>query len=316
MSGIAAVIPAYRARATISRVVERALRVADRVIVVDDGCPDRCSDLLGADEPRLVILRHEQNQGVGAAMKTGLRRALADGADYIVKLDADDQMDSALVPQMIGILRAHPEIDLVKGNRFADLTTLQLMPPLRLIGNAGLTLLIKFSSGYWTVVDPTNGFIALRASVLTRLDPTRLADRYFFEIDLLCALGLRRRTIAELEMPAIYQGETSSLSIGHTLATFPPKLAARFIRRILVNYFIVEINVGSLCGFIGFPLLVAAVIFGGHEWIVSVSSGIGRATGTIVLALLLFIMGFQLSLQALLYDVQFSTRTVKFTRES
>ncbi len=99
------------------------------------------------------------------------------------------------------------------------------------------------------------------------------------------------------------------------LASFPPLLVKRFLRRILVNYLIVEINVGTLCGLIGFPLLLAAIVFGGHEWSISVTSGIGRPTGTIVFALLLFIIGFQLSLQALLYDVQFSTRTIKLHRD-
>jgi hypothetical protein len=121
--------------------------------------------------------------------------------------------------------------------------------------------------------------------------------------------------IAELEMPARYGDESSSLSIPHVMMSFPMKLAARFARRLLVNYLIVEINVGSLCGLIGLPLLAAAIVFGGHEWLIASASGIPRPTGTIVLALLLFMIGFQLSLQALLYDVQFSTRTVKLRRE-
>ena len=311
---IVAVIPTFRAAATIARVVAEALTAADHVIVVDDCCPQRSGELVENADRRVTVLRHEHNRGVGAAMKTGIVHALALGATYVVKLDADGQMDAARVPEMIAILEREPEVDLVKGNRFADTATLQAMPPLRLIGNAGLTLMIKFSSGYWTLVDPTNGFIALRSDVLRQIDVEALAERYFFEIDLLCALGLRRRTIAELEMPAIYADESSSLSIGHTLLTFPSKLAARFFRRLLVQYLIVELNVGSLCGIIGLPLLLIALIFGGHEWYVSLASGIGRSTGTIVLALLLFMTGFQLSLQALLYDVQFATRSLKFRR--
>jgi glycosyltransferase involved in cell wall biosynthesis len=261
------------------------------------------------------VLRHEVNRGVGGATKTGIAEALRLGADYVVKLDADDQMDTSYVPDMIEVLERYPDVDLVKGNRFADPATLRTMPALRLIGNAGLTLMIKFSSGYWTIVDPTNGFVALRAEVVRGADFTRLAERYFFEADLLCMLGLRRRVVAELEMPAIYGDERSSLSIPNVLFSFPPKLAARFFRRLLVNYLVVELNVGSLCGIIGFPLLLGATIFGGHEWAISVSSGIARPTGTIVLALLLFMIGFQLSLQALLYDVQFATRTLKLRPE-
>lgn len=312
---VVGVIPTYRARRSIARVVERALAVTDLVVVVDDACPDRSGELVRGVDPRVHVIVHEVNRGVGGATKTGIAAALALGADYIVKIDADDQMDTAFVPHMIDILEEYPEVELVKGNRFADPTTLQSMPTIRLIGNALLTLMIKFSSGYWTIVDPTNGYIALRAYSLQRMTLNRLAERYFFETDLLCLFGLRRRVIAELEMPAIYGDEQSSLSIPVVLATFPALLLKRFLRRILVNYAIVEINVGSLCAAIGFPLLLIALIFGGHEWSISVSSGIGRPTGTIVFALLLFIIGFQLSLQALLYDVQFSSRTVKLHRD-
>ncbi len=313
---VAIVIPAYRARRTIARVVDRALAVADLVVVVDDACPQSSGDVVRGIDPRVRVVVHEVNRGVGGATKTGISAAMALGADYIVKIDADDQMDTTFVPHMIDILERAPEIELVKGNRFADPATLQTMPAIRLIGNALLTLLIKFSSGYWTIVDPTNGFIALRADSLQRMKIDRLAERYFFETDLLCLFGLRRRTIAELEMPAIYGEEPSSLSIPVVLTSFPPLLIKRFLRRLLVNYLIVEINVGTLCAAIGFPLLLAAIIFGGHEWYISVTSGTGRPTGTIVLALLLFIIGFQLSLQALLYDVQFSTRTIKLHRDS
>ncbi len=313
---VAVVIPAYRARRSIARVVEQALGVANLVVVVDDACPQSSGDAVRGIDPRVRVIVHEVNRGVGGATKTGIAAAMALGADYIVKIDADGQMDTAFVPHMIEILEGLPEIELVKGNRFADPATLQAMPAIRLIGNSVLTLLIKFSSGYWTIVDPTNGFIALRADSLRRMNIDGLAERYFFETDLLCLFGLRKRAIAELEMPAIYGDEPSSLSIPIVLASFPLLLVKRFLRRLLVNYLIVEINVGTLCGVIGFPLLLAAILFGGHEWSISVTSGIGRPTGTIVFALLLFIIGFQLSLQALLYDVQFSTRTIKLHRDA
>lgn len=312
-----AVIPAFRASTTLRRVVERALEVVDEVIVVDDACPERCSDVLtGAFPSRVRVIRREQNGGVGAATKSGIAEALARGADVIVKVDADDQMDTSYIPAMVACLRAQPEIELVKGNRFADPSTLHRMPIVRLLGNAGLTLLVKFSSGYWTIVDPTNGFIAVRARSLRETNMAALADRYFFEIDLLCSFGLHRRTIAEMRTPAIYAGERTSLSIGHALVTFPGRLLKRFLRRIIVNYLIVEINVGTLCAVIGLPLLLAATIFGGHEWLVAIQTGQPRPTGTIVLALLLFTIGVQLSLQALVFDVQFGTRTIKVRREA
>jgi glycosyltransferase involved in cell wall biosynthesis len=311
-----AVIPAYRASATLAAVVEQCLGVVDHVIVVDDACPENCSAVLstGAKEPRVTVVRRGRNGGVGAATKDGIAEALRLGAEVIVKVDADGQMDTRYVPHMIEFLGSQPEVDLVKGNRFADPATLRRMPVARLIGNAGLTFLVKFSSGYWTIVDPTNGFIAARASALRRMNLDVLSDRYFFEIDLLCSFGLARRAIAELEMPAIYGDESSSLSIRRALLTFPGRLLSRFLKRLLVNYLIVEINVGTVCAVVGIPLLIAGVVFGSHEWLISVASG-PRPTGVIILALLLFILGFQLTMQALFYDIQFSTRTVKIRRD-
>jgi glycosyltransferase involved in cell wall biosynthesis len=312
-----AVIPAYRASETLEGVVAECLGVVDHVVVVDDACPENCTANLTrfVDSAKVTVVRRSQNGGVGAATKDGIAEALRRGADVIVKVDADGQMDTRYVPHMIEFLASQPEVDVVKGNRFADAATLQKMPVARLIGNAGLTFLVKFSSGYWTIVDPTNGFFAIRASALRKMNVKALADRYFFEIDLLCALGLARRAIAELEMPAIYGNEKSSLSISRALLGFPGRLLVRFLKRIIVNYLIVEINVGSICGFLGIPLLIAALVFGCHEWLVSYATGQPRATGTIILALLMFMLGFQLSLQALLYDVQFSTRTVKVRRD-
>jgi glycosyltransferase involved in cell wall biosynthesis len=308
---VIAVVPAYCARATLRRVVERVLEVVDLVVVVDDACPEQSAEVVRGFDPRVTVCVHSKNRGVGGAMKTGIAQALRLGAEYIVKIDADDQMDSSYIPRMIELLERYPEIDLVKGNRFADAATVRTMPIARLIGNAGLTFLVKFSSGYWSLVDPTNGYLAIRAQALESGELSKLAERYFFETDLLCLFGLRRRIIAEVEMPAIYGDERSSLSISRALIGFPPRLMVRFIRRIIFNYFITEINLGSICAALGFPLLVIAIVFGGNEWAISQASGIPRATGTIILALLLFMIGFQLSLQAFLYDVQFSIRTVK-----
>jgi len=311
---VVAVIPTYRASRTIERVVSAALVFVDEIIVVDDACPENSAALVAGIDPRVEVLHHPKNLGVGGATKTGFRRALERSADFVVKIDADDQMDAMHIPDLIRALIAAPDLALVKGDRFVDPATLRTMPRLRLIGNSGLTFLVKIASGYWTLVDPTNGYFAMRAEDLERLDLGALDDRYFFEIDLLCALGRQKAPIAELEIPAIYRGEPSSLSIRHSLRTFPFRLADRFLRRLLVNYLISEINVGSLCALVGLPMLLIAVIFGGAEWAKSAATGIPRPTGTIILALLLFMIGFQLTLAAVIYDVQFCVRTVKLRR--
>jgi glycosyltransferase involved in cell wall biosynthesis len=307
-------VPAFRARATIEAVVTKALRYVDRVIVVDDRCPQGTGAFVRArfeGDARVEVIEHERNRGVGGAMKTGFAAAIRDGSAVVIKLDADDQMDSSYIPYITELLEKQPQLMMVKGNRFGSSSVIEAMPLVRLIGNSGLSFLVKLSSGYWNVIDPTNGYIAIRSEALRELDFDRLAERYFFEIDLLCALGLRKAPIAELEMPAIYGSENSSLSVTRALMRFPFALLRRFIKRLFVQYVLTDINVGTLYGAIGIPLLLIGMIFGSEQWAQSATTGIPRTSGTVVLALLLFIIGFQLLLQAISFDVQFAPRTTK-----
>ena len=294
--------------------VEKALAYVDAVVVVDDRCPEGTGDVVSAafgGDDRVRLIRQRQNTGVGGATKTGFAHAIENGADVVVKLDADDQMDSAYIPYMVELLESYPYLALVKGNRFGSTAVLRRMPLARLIGNSGLSFLVKLTSGYWNAIDPTNGYIACRSDALRDLDLARLADRYFFEIDLLCALGLRRAAIAELEMEPIYSGEHSSLSIARTLLSFPGPLFARFVRRLFVQYVLADISVGTLYAALGVPLFAGGAVFGGIQWELSARTAIPRTSGTVVLALLLFIVGFQLLLQAIAFDVAGSARTLK-----
>ncbi|MGH7757068.1 MAG: glycosyltransferase family 2 protein, partial [Vulcanimicrobiaceae bacterium] len=258
-------IPAYRAAEAVGDVVAGVLPFVDHVIVVDDACTQESGLLVEArfsGDPRVEVLRHQGNRGVGAAMKTGFHRALYLGADIVLKVDADGQMDPRYISQMVRILEANPRISLVKGNRFFDSAVTRLMPGLRLLGNSALTFLVRLTSGYWNGIDPTNGFFAISGRALRRIKIDRLADRYFFEISLLVELGMRRGQIAEIEMPARYDAATSSLSIGRTLVTFPGRLFSAFCRRVFWQYIVSDMNVGSLFLGIGLPLLAFGLLAG------------------------------------------------------
>ncbi len=309
-----AVIPAYRASKTIISVIERALHFVDAVVVVDDACPEHSAEVVTAafvSDPRVHVVRLPENRGVGGATKAGFAAALEAGAEIVVKLDSDDQMDASFIPYMVNLLRDHPYLSLVKGNRFGSSALLATMPIVRLVGNSGLSFLVKIASGYWNLIDPTNGYIAVRSEALRDLDLKRLADRYFFEIDLLCALGIRRAPIAELEMDPIYSGENSSLSIAKTLVSFPGPLFRRTVRRLFTQYVIADINVATLYAALGIPLFAIGAIFGLYQWHESHVTDLPRTSGTVVLALLFFIIGFQLMLQAVAYDVSEASRTLK-----
>ena len=153
----------------------------------------------------------------------------------------------------------------------------------------------------------------MRARSLERIDIEALADRYYFEISLLCAFGMRKIEIAEADVPAIYGSGPSSLDVARVLVTFPLALAYSFFKRILWQYIIADMNVGSLLLVVGLVLTSISVFFGTEWWLQALHSGIPRTPGTVVLAFAPLMMGFQLLLNALLYDVQFAGRVIKFS---
>jgi glycosyltransferase involved in cell wall biosynthesis len=305
------VVPAYRAAASLVDVVRGVLPFVDHVIVVDDGCPQSSGLVAEAAfraDGRVEVLRHSTNRGVGAALKTGIARALELRAHFILKLDADGQMDPHFIPAMRDVLLMKPQVGLVKGNRFYNSSVARTMPGIRLFGNSILTLLVRIATGLWSSIDPTNGYVMLRAASLRRIRLESLADRYYFEISLLAALAMRRLEIAEVEMPALYGPHPSSLSIWRTALDFPRRLAGTFAKRLVWQYLVSDMNVGSVMLVLGSLLMAISLGYGSTAWLETVHSGVARTPGTVMLAFLPFITGFQLLVNALIYDVQFSPK--------
>ncbi len=301
---IVVVMPAYRAAATVADVIARIPAAVHHVLVVDDASPDDLGAAVArAADPRVEILRHAANRGVGGACKTGFARALELGAEVVVKLDSDGQMDPARIPALIQPLLEGPA-ELVKGNRFWDFELIDRMPVTRRWGNLGLSFLVKLASGYWTVFDPCNGFLALGGGLLRRLRREQLAERYFFEISLLCESYLARAVVRDLPMPPVYGDEVSSLSPTRSFFEFVPRLLGRAVRRVGLFYFVRDFNLVSVFLLAGLPLLLFGGAWSAFHWARSLSTGVVASTGTVVVGLLPIILGFQLLLQAVVLDVQ------------
>ena len=177
---------------------------------------------------------------------------------------------------------------------------------MRLFGNSVLSFLNKFVNGYWHIMDPTNGFTAIHKDTLHKLELDKIDNRYFFESDMLFRLSLVRARVEDFSMQALYADEESNLRIGKILFEFPPKYCVRFIKRIGYNYFLRDFNAGSLQLFMGALLFMFGVIFGSINWLNSVSTGVEASAGTIMLSALPVILGFQLLLGFLNYDIQSS----------
>jgi glycosyltransferase involved in cell wall biosynthesis len=300
---IAAVIPAYRAAATVGAVIGAIGPEVGHIVVVDDASPDDlAAAVAGSADPRVHLVRHPENRGVGAATLSGYDAAVALGAELLVKLDADGQMDPRAIPALVRPI-AQGRADYTKGNRFLHAPELAAMPRARRVGNAGLSFWTKLASGYWPIFDPTNGYTALHAALLPLLDRSRIAPRYFFETSLLLELARLRAVVEDVALPARYAGEPSSLSQRRALGEFPPRLIAATWRRIVRQYFVQDFTTVSLYLVAGLVLLAFGGVWGAWHWALSIRDGVPATTGTVMLAVLPVILGVQLWLQAIAQDI-------------
>jgi glycosyltransferase involved in cell wall biosynthesis len=301
---VVVVIPCYRVTQHILKVIAGIGSEVWRIYVVDDKCTDGSGDYVEANcnDPRVIVLRHETNQGVGGAVMTGYRAAIADGAEVIVKLDGDGQLDPSLILNFIEPILAG-EADYTKGNRFFDLEEIRAMPKIRLFGNAVLSFMTKLSSGYWDLFDPTNGYTAIHADVARHLPFAKVSQRYFFETDMLFRLNIQRAVVIDIPMDARYGDEVSNLKISKILGEFLFKHARNFSKRIFYNYYLRDMSLASIELPMGLLLLISGGSYGFYHWVNSLQTGATTPAGTVMLAALPVLMGVQLILAFLAYDI-------------
>jgi dolichol-phosphate mannosyltransferase len=300
---VAVVIPCYRVEQHIAKVVRSIPPLVSTIVVVDDKSPDRFVEkVLAVNDPRVVLVRHEINEGVGGAMITGYKECLHHGVDLVVKMDGDGQMDPAYVAALVRPLLLG-RADYTKGNRWHDPQALAAMPGVRRLGNTGLSFLAKAASGYWRLFDPCNGYTAIRASVLGRLPLDQLSKNFFFETSMLVELNVLGAVIRDVPIPARYGDEKSTLSIRKVLWHFPLALAKAGLSRIWKRHFVRDFGPISLCLVWGSLLMGWGSCFGAWKWLRSILEGVPASAGTVMLSAMPFLMGFQLLLQAGLLEI-------------
>ena len=301
---IAVVVPCFRVRRQVLQVIGSIGIDVERIYAVDDFCPEQSGSLIEQQctDPRVRVLRHAENQGVGGATVTGYREALADGADIVVKVDGDGQMDPAMISRLTRSI-ASGAADYAKGNRFYDLEHVRGMPRLRLFGNAVLSLVNKMVSGYWNVMDPTNGFTAIHRAALMAIPLAKLDRGYFFESDMLFRLYTIRAVVRDVPLPSRYGDETSSLRVGRVAAIFPLKYLRALIKRLFYAYFLRDFNAGTLQLTLGLLIGGVGAVFGISGWVHSAITGIPATAGTVMLAALPVLAGLQFLIGALHYDI-------------
>jgi glycosyltransferase involved in cell wall biosynthesis len=301
---VAVVIPSYRVTRHIMQVLADIGPEVGTIFVVDDACPDQSGDFVEAQskDVRVQVLRHGVNQGVGGAVMTGYRAAIEAGADIIVKLDGDGQMNPALIPRFVAPIAAG-QADYTKGNRFFDLEKLSAMPPLRLFGNTVLSLMNKLSSGYWDLFDPTNGYTAIHAEAARHLPFSKISSRYFFESDMLFRLNTLKAVVVDVPMQAVYADETSHLKISRVVTEFLAKHVRNFCKRVFYNYYLRDMSIASIQLPLGLAMLGFGSVYGLVHWWQSARISVATPAGTVMMAALPVLMGMQLLLAFLSYDI-------------
>ncbi|MFF2274912.1 glycosyltransferase family 2 protein [Agromyces sp. NPDC058126] len=305
---VAAVVPAYKEERMISRVIDTMPAYVDHIVIVDDCSPDGTSDVVRAStDPRVTLIRHEVNQGVGGAIITAHRKAMALGADVNVVMAGDAQMDPAYLPGLLDRV-TEDGYGFAKANRFYSPESFKGMPAHRVFGNIALSFLTKMASGYWNLFDPQNGYTAIRTEVLERVPLDRVATRYSFENDLLIHLNILQVPAVDVPIPAIYGDEVSSIRLSKVVPELIGRLWSGFWSRVWYRYVLWSFSPIALLGFLGLLLFVFGV--GVSVWMVfQIAASVVATAATVMLAALPLMIGTQLLVSALQLDIQATPST-------
>jgi dolichol-phosphate mannosyltransferase len=297
-------VPCYRVRQHIGDVLGRIGPEVSHIFVIDDACPEKSGQWVREHcaDPRVQVIENPANLGVGGAVLRGYAVALELECDVIVKIDGDGQMDPAMLARLISpIVRG--QADYCKGNRFFELESLAAMPAIRIVGNSVLSFMSKLSTGYWGLFDPNNGYTAIHSSVAALLPAGKISNRYFFETDMLFRLNTLRAVVVDVPMPAVYGTETSSLREWQVVGEFAIKHIRNFCKRIFYNYFLRDMSLASLELVVGTLLLLFGTVYGAVNWVHALRENVMTPLGVIMLPALTVLVGLQLVLAFLGFDI-------------
>jgi glycosyltransferase involved in cell wall biosynthesis len=301
---VAVVIPAYNEEKLIAATIAGIPAFVDRIIVVDDESRDGTAGAVEAvEDPRVELIRHERNQGVGAAIVTGYERARDERLDVTAVMAADNQMDPADLEALAAPV-ARGEVDYAKANRLFTGQAWQLIPRYRYLGNAVLSLLTKIASGYWHVADSQSGYTAVSLQYLDLLDLDRIYKRYGFPNDMLVHLNVWNARVRDYPSRPIYGvGERSGIRLRKVVPRISWLLVKGFFWRMLQKYVIRDFHPLVFFYMLGFLMTTLGFLLGLVEFVLRIR-GNQITTPTIVLVALLLISGSQFVLFAMWFDME------------
>jgi glycosyltransferase involved in cell wall biosynthesis len=303
---VGVVMPAYNEELLVAPTLAGIPDFVDRVYVVDDASKDSTVGRAHAattEDPRIVVIVHERNAGVGAAIVTGYKRAVDEQIDITCVMAADNQMDpDDLVRLVIPVARG--ELDYAKANRLFTGQAWQLIPHYRYLGNAVLSLLTKIASGYWHIADSQSGYTAVALPMLEQLDLDSIYARYGFPNDMLVHLNVWNARVRDVPSRPIYGvGERSGIRLRKVVPTISWLLLKGFFWRMLQKYVIRDFHPLVFFYALGMFMTVLGLALGIAEVVLRVA-GNAVSVGTVVLVALLLIFGLQFTLFAMWFDVE------------
>jgi len=301
---VAVVIPAYNEEQLLASTVEGVTDFVDRIYIVDDRSKDATVERAKAlTDPRVQVIEHERNEGVGAAIVTGYRAAAADQMDVTAVMAADNQMDPEDLRHLVEPV-AHGELDYSKANRLFTGQAWQLIPRYRYLGNAVLSMLTKIASGYWHIADSQSGYTAVSLEYLELLDLDRIYKRYGFPNDMLVHLNVWNARVRDLPSRPVYGvGERSDIRLTRVVPAISWLLLKAFFWRLREKYVIRDFHQLVFFYVLGIAMTLAGFALGVSE-VALRALGEHITAATIVLVALLLIFGSQFTLFAMWFDME------------
>jgi glycosyltransferase involved in cell wall biosynthesis len=302
---VAVVVPAHDEEALIGRTLAEIPAFVDRVYVVDDHSTDATAERArGVGDPRVEVIGHERNLGVGAAIVTGYKRALDERVDVTAVMAADGQMEPADLETLVGAV-ARGEIDYAKANRLFTGQAWELMPRHRYLGNAVLSMLTKIASGYWHVADSQSGYTAISRQLLQQLDLDRIYRRYGFPNDLLVHLNVWNARVRDFPSRPIYNvGERSGIKLWRVVPAIAWLLFKGFFWRLREKYVIRDFHPLVFFYALGIVMSTLGLVLGAWVAVERIFLGGDITAGTATLVALLLISGTQFTLFAMWFDME------------
>lgn len=310
---IAVVVPAYNEGQLIERTLTTIPEFVDQIYVINDASADNTQfviDELSRQDSRIFPIMHKKNSGVGAAVTSGYKQSLKDGMDVTVVMDGDNQMNPESLPFLLDPVIEN-RAEYTKGNRLLNPEYRGGMSKWRFVGNTILTIFTKFSSGYWKLMDPQNGYTAISKKALKRINLNRIYPRYGYLNDILVKLNVFGFRVMNVEIPARYGNEKSKIKYGTYIRRVSWLLFRDFFYRLRMKYVILDFHPLVIFYFFGIALIFTAVLSGIYTiYFVLVQHGPLFIRG--ILTILIFAIGLQFLSFAILFDIQ-ESRDISLT---